>query len=155
MQEAMPYIPQDPIIVALHVLLWRPRGPKVCRRLWRRVNLTPHGAAECQISTRSLDVTEFHAQIRRAIFPSAACSRCVCRSFKSPRCSYTSGIRVQAPLVVLPAVDNIGVVQRQLDAPVDDIVDRLHAQHERVVLVRHLERHSRQLILPGAAHFRQ
>lgn len=42
---------------------------------------------------------------------------------------------LQPPLGVSTAVDEVGVVERQLDSAVDNVVCRLHTEHERVVLV--------------------
>lgn len=44
----------------------------------------------------------------------------------------------QSSLGVLSSVDEVGVVEGQLDRSVDNIVDRFHAQHERVVLIADL-----------------
>ena len=44
----------------------------------------------------------------------------------------------QATLLVLATVDEVGVVERQLNSAVDDVVDGLNTQHERVVLVADL-----------------
>lgn len=44
----------------------------------------------------------------------------------------------QATLIVLAAVDKVGVVQSQLNGTVDDVVDGFDTQHERVVLVTDL-----------------
>lgn len=44
----------------------------------------------------------------------------------------------QSSLRVLTAVNEVGVVQGQLDGTVDDVVDSLDTQHERVVLVTDL-----------------
>ena len=41
----------------------------------------------------------------------------------------------QSPFRVDSAVDEIGVVERQLGSTVDDVVGRLDAEHETVVLV--------------------
>ena len=41
-------------------------------------------------------------------------------------------------LIVDPAVDEIGVVERQLGGPVDDVIGRFDAQHEAVILVADL-----------------
>lgn len=44
----------------------------------------------------------------------------------------------QSSLGVLSSVDEVGIVEGQLDRSVDNIVDRFHAQHERVVLIADL-----------------
>lgn len=44
----------------------------------------------------------------------------------------------QAPLVVDASIDEVRVIQRQLRRAVDDVIGRLHAQHEAVVLIAHL-----------------
>ena len=41
----------------------------------------------------------------------------------------------QPPLVIDPAVDEIGIIQCQLRCAVDDMICRLHAEHEGVILV--------------------
>ena len=46
----------------------------------------------------------------------------------------------QPALRVLAGVDEVGVVERQLHRALHDVVDGLHAEHKRVVLVANLER---------------
>ena len=40
--------------------------------------------------------------------------------------------------MILPAVDKVRVVERQLGGTVDDVIGRLDAEHERVILVADL-----------------
>lgn len=73
------------------------------------------------------------------------CMQCLGGSKKKRRVGLLSlvlgkhlGTVNQTTLGVLTAVDKVGVVQSQLDSAVDNVVNRLHTQHERVVLVADL-----------------
>jgi hypothetical protein len=48
------------------------------------------------------------------------------------------GTVLETALLVLAAVDKVGVVEGQLNSAVDNVVDSLYSQHERVVLVTDL-----------------
>lgn len=40
--------------------------------------------------------------------------------------------------MIHPPIDEIGIIQRQLRRAVNDVIRRLHAQHETVILIAHL-----------------